>query len=426
MSSMETHLAGSSEDVLLKSLHFDSKRSCNYISSRNEVSYASSSGGSFSPTSGIRVMRFSLNDNSGAFLDGQTVRLAFTIKNEGAAAIRPISSSCASLFRRYRLTGGGVEIADIGPDYGRYHEMRSMLLSSGEKLNNLAEGWGGTATATLTAQDNADPIPAGGERRVMCKFFCHFLGQNKKILLSALSGLVLELELGDAADCFAEEAVTYTIIRPTILATLLQCDASIMSSFSQHLLSGKALSYNCSKTAFCMKSVVTSSTFTLPIARGFSRISTVLFSFHCAGKEVTIFNHPLAGAAPTGDNDSFRFHVAIGSFKQPVFDVEGVAEQFHRTRTAISILDRDNKSIDITPYVFRNTKAILALNLEKAINEEDSDLGNTGLSTKNGSQMTLQLRGCPQNADGTPVMLHVTLLYDSITQLSAAGVIQME
>ena len=86
MSSMESHLAGTTEDRLLSSLHFDSRRSANYVTSRNEVSYSSSSGGSFSPTSGIRVMRFSLNDNSGAFLDGQSVRLAFAIKNEGTTA----------------------------------------------------------------------------------------------------------------------------------------------------------------------------------------------------------------------------------------------------------------------------------------------------------------------------------------------------
>ncbi len=139
MASMETHLT-SSEDRLLSSLHFDTKRSSNYVTSRNEVSYSSSSGGSFSPTSGIRVMRFSLNDNSGAFLDGQSVRLCFTIKNEGATAITPTSSSPASLFKRIRVTGGGVEITDIGPDYGRYHEMRSILKDSGERLNELIGG----------------------------------------------------------------------------------------------------------------------------------------------------------------------------------------------------------------------------------------------------------------------------------------------
>ena len=215
---METHLAGSTEDKLLSSLHFDSRRSANYVTSRNEVSYASSSGGSFSPTSGIRVMRFSLNDNSGAL----------TIKNDGATSIQPISASPASLFRRYRLTGGGVELTDVGPDCGRYHEMRCMLKSSGEKLNDMVEGCGGNVAATLTSQNHADPIPAGGERRVMCQFYCQFLNQPQKILLSALPGLVLELQLGESADCFAEGAVNYTIIRPTILATILQCDNATM------------------------------------------------------------------------------------------------------------------------------------------------------------------------------------------------------
>jgi hypothetical protein len=102
-------------------------------------------------------------------------------------------------------------------------------------------------------------------------------------------------------------------------------------------------------------------------------------------------------------------------------DVEGVAEQFMRTRAAVAIMDRDNKSIDLNPYRYRNNRALFALNLEKALNE-DLDLGHTGASTRNGSQLTLHLKGCPQNADGTPVMLHVSILYDSIVQLSAAGV----
>jgi hypothetical protein len=123
-----------------------------------------------------------------------------------------------------------------------------------------------------------------------------------------------------------------------------------------------------------------------------------------------------------------RYHLALGSFRTPVFDAEaeGVAEQFHRLRTAASILDYDNKTIDISPYDFRHTRGVFAINLEKVIQEEDTDYGHTGLSSRGGSQMTLQLRGCPLNDDGTPVMLHVTVLYDSITQLSAAGVVQMD
>jgi hypothetical protein len=132
MSSLEIHLAGSSEDRLLSGLHIDQTSTAAYVQSRQKVSYASSSGGSFSPTNGIRVIRFALNDQSG-FLCGETVRLAFTLRNGGEAAIHPITLSPISLFRRYRLLGGGVELEDIS-HYGRYHEMRTMMMSASEKI----------------------------------------------------------------------------------------------------------------------------------------------------------------------------------------------------------------------------------------------------------------------------------------------------
>ncbi len=306
MSSLEIHLAGSSEDKLLRSLHFDQKSSAAYVQSRQEVSYASSSGGSFSPTTGIRVIRFALNDGGAGFLSGDTVRLAFTLRNEGGAPITPITLSPSSLFRRFRLLAGGVEIEDIA-EYGRYHEMRTMMMSAAEKINEMTEGWGGTADASSVDMDHADPIPAGGERRMLCKFHSSFLNQGKKLMLAGLTALTLELELGGASDCFAEDGCNYTIIRPTILASVLQLDPAVVSSYTQHLLSGKSLSYNCPATAFCMKAAVTSSTFSLPISRGFSRLSSVAFSFYTGvGKQNITFNHPLAGAAPTGDNDLLR------------------------------------------------------------------------------------------------------------------------
>jgi hypothetical protein len=148
----------------------------------------------------------------------------------------------------------------------------------------------------------------------------------------------------------------------------------------------------------------------------------VLFSFHSGvGREAITFNHPLAGAAPNGVNDKLTYHLQLGATKTPVFDVEGVAEQYMRTRMAISILDRDNKSISISPHDFRNTRGVFALNLERALGE-DEDVGHTGVSSLNGNQLTLMLLGCPTPVGANPMMLHVTCLFDSIVQLSASGV----
>jgi hypothetical protein len=80
-----------------------------------------------------------------------------------------------------------------------------MLKPSDEKLNALLEGWGAGAGATLSDHAHADPIPARGERKVLCKLPSAFLANGKKIMLSAMTGLTLELELADADTCFAED-----------------------------------------------------------------------------------------------------------------------------------------------------------------------------------------------------------------------------
>ena len=96
----------------------------------------------------------------------------------------------------------GIELEDI-QDYGRYHEMRQTLKSSSQKLADLSEGWGGTVLATGVDLAHNEPIPHLGERRVLCHFFSSFLSQGKKLILSSLSNLTLELELDDATACNA-------------------------------------------------------------------------------------------------------------------------------------------------------------------------------------------------------------------------------
>ncbi len=65
---------------------------------------------------------------------------------------------------------------------------------------------------------------------MLCQFYNSFFMQSKKIMLVAIPGLTLELELGNGSDCFAEEGCNYTIIRPTILASVLQVDPAVVNS----------------------------------------------------------------------------------------------------------------------------------------------------------------------------------------------------
>ena len=154
-----------------------------------------------------------------------------------------------------------------------------MLKSASEQMSDLSEGWGGTVDAIQTDLDHNEPIPAGGERRVLCHFFSSFFNQPKKIILSAMSNLVVELQLGDDTDCFKEATAKYTIIRPTFLCSVLSLQADVVNSFSRHLIGGHSISYNLPAMAFHMKAQVTSAAFSLPITRGFARLSTIMFSF---------------------------------------------------------------------------------------------------------------------------------------------------
>ena len=65
-------------------------------------------------------MRFNMADSDGAWADGGTMRVAFTISNVGSESIQPNTLSPASLFRRLRILCGGTEICDL-LDYGSVH-----------------------------------------------------------------------------------------------------------------------------------------------------------------------------------------------------------------------------------------------------------------------------------------------------------------
>ena len=178
-------IAGTTQDRLHEGLDFSpAKGTANYILDRKEVTIHPQSGGLFSNT-GIRTIRFSLGDASNAFLCGETVRLAFYIKNNGTAALQPIAATPASLFDRVRVLMGGVEVEDI-TYHSRFAQQEEMFLSAEQRLNNLGETWGATSDATV-ANLTASPIPAGEERRVLCSFHIAAFRQPKRWWLAACS-----------------------------------------------------------------------------------------------------------------------------------------------------------------------------------------------------------------------------------------------
>ena len=62
---------------------------------------------------------------------------------------------------------------------------------------------------------------------------------------------------------------------------------------------------------------------------------------------------------------------------------------------------------------FRNVSAVFAMNLEKA----PGNAGQTGVNTRSGSQLTINLKNCGKNAGQIQVRMH----FDCILNCSAAG-----
>ena len=155
------------------------------------------------------------------------------------------------------------------------------------------------------------------------------------------------------------------------------------------------------------------SLFSLPITRGFTRLSTIYWSFFGDGDKRTMyFRHPLNGSDPNTDADMFSWNITVGADRYPVFDCDSVAESFYRLRLA-SLMHHGTDAFSISGHQYRKDKFIGAANLEKAPGQSS----HSGVNTRQGSQVTLNFKNI-----GTSVKyVHIVLHYDVVVSVSAAG-----
>ena len=125
------------------------------------------------------------------------------------------------------------------------------------------------------------------------------LGQGKLLPLSMLP-VILELELGELDDCFDGSGNQWEISRPRLVADVLQIDQALMNSYSSHVLAGRSLPL-CLTGLYSLKSAVPtgSSLYSFPVARGFTRLSTVYLSFWDGMASMSIASTVPLQARPT-------------------------------------------------------------------------------------------------------------------------------
>ena len=135
---MEHHVQ-SVDDQLIGGLSYKLKHGASYVSDRRKCTFYASGSNQYSST-GAKVCKF--NIVSDQWLDPSTFRVMFTSNNLNTetAVIKPLHWNPAVLFRRCRVSCGGVVIEDID-DFNRLSLMLTALKPVDEQRDIAMQGF---------------------------------------------------------------------------------------------------------------------------------------------------------------------------------------------------------------------------------------------------------------------------------------------
>ena len=400
---MEAHLSTHTEDGLLDSLNFRPPgNSANYVIETRKVKFFAEASDRFSTNS--RVLRFRLVDQG--FLEPASSRIEFTLNNKDSSnALVPVAPPLA-MFSRIRVFISGVQCENW--DYvGETCVLMDRLKGAARRNNDSVE------SHFLTAGGYADTyqaIPASSSRSVLFSIPCGVTQMDKWMPLSLVSGgVVLECELSsDSGQAFdvSTNAANWDITDVSMLANLHTVDSSLANSYAKHILSGNSINYH-TKSMVVTKHLLTDSSFTIPIVRGYSRLCQVYVTLHkgssATEKAIRDFYHPCNNNVPTTATDNCTLQITIGSRRFPERPQSSVAEQWLRLREAAGVFYGES-DLAILPTDYVNRKAIFGWDLEKVGHQGAS---HSGLSTKNGDILTLDVKNTGLGASGDYALIYL-------------------
>ena len=397
--------SGDISDHLIDGLNFKAgSGTAQYVINSRYARYFSESGNRFDPSSS-RVIRFRLADN--VFLEPASCRVQMTITNlNGAAALTPIAPPL-SMFRRARLFVSSQICEDwteLGASTVLMDRMKDTLRRSNDSLDSHILTGGGSS-------DTYSAIPGGASRKVLMQLPFGVINSPKWIPLGLVSGgLIIELELGDAADAFNEADANWQIEGVSMHATVHEVDPALANSYTQHVLKGSPLHLPF-QSMVVTKHLITDGDFRLSLVRGFTRLKQIYVTLHKSGDKFNRdFHHPIGANAVTSSNDTLQYQLQIGSRKWPERAVESLAETFMRYRQAVGVF-LGSDSVSISPADFHQKKAVFSIDLEKV----GHSALYSGYSTKDGSIVSIDFKNTGLGASGDSALVY--MVYDGILSL---------
>ena len=231
---------------------------------------------------------------------------------------------------------------------------------------------------------------------------------------------MLEMEFDDASTAFGESDASWIVQDVSLLGNLHTIDSALANSYASHVLKGNPLHLHY-VSVVTTRHIAPGPSFTINLVRGFTRLRQIFWTYVSANgaksrdfKGPNNVNYDLA-------LDNYQWMVTIGSRKFPERPSEGVSEAFMRLRQA-SATSYGKDDMSITPANYMKSSAgcqfIQGLDLEKC---GAHGATHSGISTKDGSIVQLEVKNSPCDAAGTDFVI-IHLVYDGLMSIRDGSV----
>ena len=367
------------EDILIDNLSFKLNKGSSYITDRRSVSFWPSGSNIYKSDSGNRVLKFSLNGEDNSWLDPQSVRIFFTLKNLDIGAfdkkVRPLSPPYC-FFRRMRIIAGNQVVEDFD-NYNRVHHMFSKMMSQGARKDEANEGFGQRYDDEVKTLVNkvgtelsheVNGFALQGFRDTMTVGFkplCGLFSQFKYLPLKYMGNLTIELELvTNATDCIIDyrnyqlnddvsnrfvqnvdtgveadaqlrnTSIQWGINNARVVCDVCTLDNNLNNEYVKHLLEGKGLPITYTTYITQSQTISNTDNISIPGIRSVSKLVASFITFYKAGdpstgfeycdKEFCRFYHPMQTSDEAVDglyseNKHLEFQIQLGSKLYPEY-----------------------------------------------------------------------------------------------------------
>ena len=462
----------SPEDILVDSLSFKLNKGASYITDRRSVRFYPSGSNVYKPTSGNRVLKFSLNAEDNGWLDPQSVRVFFTVQNldqDLNRKLRPLAPPY-SFFRRMRIIAGNQVVEDFD-NYNRVHQMFSKLMSQGARKDEANEGFGyryddevktlvNNVGADLQYEVNAVNCPGfKNQMTVGFKPLCGLFSQFKYLPLKYMGNLTIELELVNSdIDCIINsddnteaneigDRFTSNVALPGgnasntsklfelnnafVSCDICTLDNNLNNEYVKHLLEGKGLPITYTTYITQSQSVAGYSDISVPVIRSVSKLAASFITFYrdddpslgyeYANKRFCRFYHPHQSHDPAviyDINKDLELQIQLGSKLYPEYPCNSLTQCFYHLRKALNLPVFHQHSISIDFKQYRDRQFIFGFSHEKV-----PDSSYTGINTRAGQQMLIRVKsaGAQIPVDDMPDEMFITLLSEQVIEIKDLG-----